>query len=345
LDLGIVFLGGDVASVARASSRAEAAGFSSAWTTEFLDRSASVTLGAMAAATQRCAVGSAIMYAIGRSPYVLATEARDLDEVSGSRLVLGLGTGTRRMMRGWHGADPEAPAVRMEELVPLVRRFWRLDREPIEHEGRFYRVSLSPTAEFRAPVRERIPVFLAGVNPRMVRAAGTVGDGLVGHPLYTRRYLEEVVRPAIDDGRRRSPEPAKDFSVAGYVLCAVHDDAAVARREIKAQLAFYSIVKTYRRILDLHGWGAAGDEMRQAWERGDSEGMIAAVPEDMVDTVAAAGSPDEVTEKLAATCAGEYDRTLLYGPSFGVSSERFAENIDAIIDIFGPARTAGASRP
>ncbi len=345
MELGIVFLGGDVASVARASSRAERAGFSSAWTTEFLDRSATVTLAAMSAGTERCTVGSAIMYAIGRSPYVLATEARDLDEVSGSRLVLGLGTGTRRMMRGWHGADPEAPAVRMEELVPLLRRFWRLNREPIEHSGRFYQVSLSPTAEFRAPVRERIPVYLAGVNPRTIRAAGTVADGLVGHPLYTRRYFQEVVRPAVDDGLTRSGEASKNFAVAGYVLCAVHEDAAVARREIKAQLAFYSVVKTYRRILDLHGWGAAADEMRQAWERGDSEGMIAAVPEEMVDTVAVAGGPDEVTEKLAATCAGEYDHTLLYGPSFGVSSERFRENIEAIVDVFGPTRTPGASRP
>jgi probable F420-dependent oxidoreductase len=345
VELGIVFLGSDVASVARASSRAEQAGFSSAWTTEFLDRSATVTLAAMSAETERCTVGSAIMYAVGRSPYILATEARDLDEISGSRLVLGLGTGTRRMMSGWHGADPEAPAVRMEELVPLLRRFWRLDREPVEHQGRFYQVSISPTAEFRAPVRERIPVYLAGVNPRMVRAASTVGDGLVGHPLYTQRYFQEVVRPAIDDGLRRSGEPSKHFSVAGYVLCAVHEDAAVARREIKAQLAFYSIVKTYRRILDLHGWGEAADAMRQAWERGDAEGMIAAVPEDMVDTVAVAGSPDEVSQRLAGTAASQYDHTLLYGPGFGVSAARFAENTDAIIDTFGPARATGASRP
>ncbi|HLI36456.1 MAG TPA: LLM class flavin-dependent oxidoreductase [Streptosporangiaceae bacterium] len=341
MNLGVVFLGSDVATVAEASGRAERAGFASAWTTEFLDRSATVTLAAMSAATRECTIGSAIMYAVGRSPFVLAAEARDLDEISGGRLILGLGTGTRRMMSGWHGAEPDAPAVRMEELVPLLRRFWRLHREPIEHQGRFYQVSIQPTAEFRPPLRERIPVYMAGVNPRMIRAAGTVCDGLVGHPLFTRRYVQDVVRPAIDDGRRRSGDASAPFAVAGYVLCAIHEDAAVARREVKAQIAFYSIVRTYRRILDLHGWGAAADEMRQAWSRHDAEGMIAAVPEEMVDTLAVAGTPDEAAGRLAATCAGEYDHTLLYTPSFGVTPERFAENVGAIIETFGVSGAGG----
>lgn len=335
MKLGIVFLGGDLRTVAAASARAERAGFESAWTTEFLDRSASVTLASMSWATDQSTIGSAIMYAVGRSPYVLATEARDLDELSGGRLILGLGTGTRRMMRGWHGADPDAPAVRMEELVPLLRRLWRLGAGPVEHEGRFYRVSLHPTAEFRPPLREDIPVYLAGVNPRMVRAAAAVGDGLVGHPLFTRRYLDEVVRPAIDDGRGRAAERPAPFTLAGYLLCSVHEDAAVARREVAAQLAFYSIVRTYRGILELHGWGDAAERMRTAWERGDVEGMIDAVPEEMVDAMAVAGTPAEARERLATSCAGEYDHTLLYAPSFNVTAGRFAENLDAIIDTFG----------
>lgn len=335
--LGVVFLGGDVATVADASARAERAGFASAWTTEFLDRSATVTLAAMGAATTSCAIGSAIMYAVGRSPYVLATEARDLDEVSGGRLILGLGTGTRRMISGWHGVDPDAPAVRMEELVPLLRRFWRLHREPIRHDGRFYAVDLQPTAEFRPPLRESIPIYLAGVNARMIRAAATVADGLVGHPLFDRRYLDEVVRPAIADGRGRSETPDAPFTLAGYVLCSIHPDAAVARREVKAQIAFYSVVRTYRRILDMHGWGTAAETIREAWTRRDLDGMVAAVPEEMVDTLAVAATPDEAPDRLGASCAGEYDQVLLYGPSFGVAPQRFAENIDAILDTFGVA--------
>src|SRR5919204_620813 len=80
------------------------------------------------------------------TPLVLAAEARDLDALSGGRLILGLGTGTQRMQRDWHGLDGEHPAPRMEELIGLLRRLWRLHEGPIAHEGRFYRLNVQPTA-------------------------------------------------------------------------------------------------------------------------------------------------------------------------------------------------------
>ena len=51
------------------------------------------------------------------------------------------------MQRDWHGIDGEHSASRMEELVPLVRRLWRLHEGPVEHEGRFYRVQDPDTLE------------------------------------------------------------------------------------------------------------------------------------------------------------------------------------------------------
>ena len=328
-NLGVVHLGGDIATVVRGTQQAEAAGLASAWTTEFYERSAVVTLAAMAQATARITLGSAIAYGVGRSPLVLAAEARDLDELSGGRLILGLGTGTRRMMADWHGVAPDAPALRVEELVPLLRRFWRLDEAPIDHEGRFYRVRLQPTADFRVPLRRDIPIFLAGVNPRMVEAAGAVADGLVGHPLFTRRYVEEVVRPALDAGAARTGRAP--VGIAGYLLCAVHDDAAVAREEVRGQIAFYAVVRTYRRILALHGWERAADEIRTAWERRDRAGMLAAVTDDMVDAVAVAGTAADVRRQLDASAAVHYDHVLLYAPSYGLSDGRSAENVAASI--------------
>src|SRR5436189_2840137 len=161
--------------LAKAARLAEEAGFESVWATEFYDRSATVALAAMAQATERIGIGSAIAYAFGRTPVVLAVEARDLDELSGGRLVLGLGTGTRRMQQDWHGLDGEHPASRMEELVPLIRRLWRLHEGPVDHDGRFYRMNVQTTAPPRPPLREEIPIFMAGVNARMIEAAGAVG--------------------------------------------------------------------------------------------------------------------------------------------------------------------------
>src|SRR5688500_11188246 len=180
--ISLVTSTGGPAELADTARLCEEAGFASVWATEFYDRSATVGLAAMAQATNEIELGSAIAYAFGRSPLVLAAEARDLDELSNGRLTLGLGTGTRRMQQEWHGLDGEHPASRMEELVPLLRRLWRLHEGPIDHEGRFYRLRVQPTAPPREPFRADVPIYMAGVNARMVEAAGAVADGLVGHP-------------------------------------------------------------------------------------------------------------------------------------------------------------------
>src|SRR6266576_6425142 len=198
--ISLVTSSGGPAELAEAARLAERAGFASVWATEFYDRSATVALAAMAQATSTIELGSAIAYGFGRTPVVLAAEARDLDELCGGRLILGLGTGTRRMQTDWHGLDGEHPASRMEELVPLVRRLLRLHEGPVDHDGRFYRLHVHPTAQVGPPLRADLPIYMAGVNPRMIQAAGTVGDGLVGHPLFTADYVREVVRPALARG-------------------------------------------------------------------------------------------------------------------------------------------------
>src|SRR5688500_11904937 len=260
--------------LAEAARMCEEAGFASVWATEFYDRSATIGLAAMAQATRTIELGSAIAYAFGRSPLVLAAEARDLDELSRGRITLGLGTGTRRMQQDWHGLDGEHPAGRMEELVPLLRRLWRLHEEPIDHDGRFYRVRVQPTAPPREPFRANTPIYLAGVNARMIEAAGAVADGLVGHPLFTPEYVREVVRPALARGAERTGGDAPP--IAGYLTCSVGEDREAARQAAAAIIAFNSTVKTYRATHRVSGFEAEAERIREAWSRGDGAGMVAA---------------------------------------------------------------------
>jgi probable F420-dependent oxidoreductase len=331
---GIVLLGGSLKTVEHVSRGAEQAGFGSVWTTDFYERSAMVSLAVMAQATRQATIGSAIAYGVGRSPLVLSAEARDIDELCGGRLILGLGTGTRTMQRDWHGIDPAAPAVRMEELIPLLRRIWAMDQAGVEHDGRFYHLRLRPTVDVNPPLRPAIPVYLAGVNARMIRAAGRVADGLVGHPLATPEYLDAVARPALAAGAEDAGRQPGEVKVAGYVICAIHDRSAVARDEARAQIAFYSVVRTYRPILELHGFASHAEEIRAAWDRRDRAAMLAAVPDAMVDAMACAGTSEEVRDQFAARFSGVYDSALLYSPSFGLSQQRLTENVDAILDTF-----------
>jgi probable F420-dependent oxidoreductase len=317
-----------LADIAESARLAEEAGFASAWATEFYDRSATVSLAAMAAATETMTLGSAIAWAFGRTPIVWAAEARDLDEITGKRLILGLGTGTRRMQQDWQGLDGEAPATRMEELVPLIRRLLRLHEGPVQHEGRFYRVNVRPTVPPGPPPRVDLPIYLAGVNPRMVQAAGTVGDGLVGHPLFTPEYVREVVRPALAAGAEKAGRD-EPVPIASYLTCAVDEDRDVARQAARATVAFNSTVKTYRVIHRHHGFEAQAERIRELWFGGDMAGAIAEVPDEMLDTIALAGTPEEVRQRYQERWAGVYEETLLWPPAF-----QGLEGVRAVIAAF-----------
>jgi alkanesulfonate monooxygenase SsuD/methylene tetrahydromethanopterin reductase-like flavin-dependent oxidoreductase (luciferase family) len=171
---------------------------------------------------------------------------------------------------------------------------------------------------------------MAGVNERMVEAAGAVADGLVGHPLFTPEYTREVVRPALARGAERGGRP-QPVPIAGYLTCSVDADGASARQAARAIVAFNSTVKTYRPILTLHGFDAAADEIRAAWERRDFAAMADSVPDELLDAVALAGTPEEVRAQYEQRRAGLFERTLLWPPAF-----RGLDGVSAAIEAFAP---------
>lgn len=332
-------LAGRMADTIEVAAAADAAGFDAAWTSEFNDRSAVVALAAMAQNTTRCRIGSAIAYAVGRSPLVLANEARGLDELSGGRLVLGLGTGTKGMQIGWHGVgDPESPALRLEELIPLLRRIWTLHEGPVKHVGRFYSMNLTATADVLPPVRARIPIFTAGVNRRMIETAGRVADGLVCHPTFSSRYVRDVVRPAIEAGAAKTGRDPSSVEIVGMLLCSVSDDEELARRELASQLAFYAAPRAYAPMLEASGFAAEAERIRAAFAERDYEAMIDAVSDEMLDAIGVAGTPEQVRAGIARREA-DFDHLSLYSPSFRMSLERVQQNT---LDLIGVESTAAS---
>lgn len=334
---GITVMGGDVTSTAEVAARAEAAGFDSAWTAEFYDRSGPVSLSAMALATSRIRLGSGIMYAFGRSPLILATVARDLQQLAGGRFVLGLGTGTPGQAAAWLGADPDHLAPRVEELIPLVRRLVRLDLGPVRHEGRFYNVNVLPQTEVRAPAHEQLPIYLAAVNRRMAEAAGRVADGLVGHPMFSPEYVRDVVRPALAAGVRRREAPSS-LPIAGYVLCAVAEKESDARAAASAQIAFYAVVKTFDSILEYHGFSHEANAIREAWKRRDLAGAAASVSERMLDAFAVYGTAEAARQRFQSRFDGVYEEALLFPPSVAYSGRRQFEAALRVIEALGAVR-------
>jgi probable F420-dependent oxidoreductase len=323
---GLAVFAASIETMAAAAEAADAAGFDSVWTAELYNRSATVTLAALAQHTRSCVLGSGIMYGVARSPVMLAAEARDLDELSHGRLILGLGNGTRRMISDWHGQDPEGPATRIEELVPLVRRLWRLNDGPVDHDGRFYRCKIAALDQLTEPPVRDIPIFTAGVNPRMMESAGRVSDGLLGHTLFSPRYIEDVALPAIARGAAHAGRDPADVSFIAMVLASVSDDEERARRDAAAMIAFYGSVKTYANVFAVSGFADEAQQIRDAFRARDTTAMIAAVTDGMIDTFAVAGTPQQVNAQLRRY-DGLAQQVVLFPPAFQVDEERVTENL------------------
>jgi probable F420-dependent oxidoreductase len=334
LKVGISVFGSAIESMAALGNAADAAGFDSVWTSELYNRTASIALAAIALRTERCAIGSGIMYGVGRTPLILAAEARDLDELSGRRLILGLGSGTRRMISDWHGLDSDGPASRMEELVPLLRDLWRLNEQAVNHEGRYYRVKIRALDDLAAEIR-RIPIYTAGVSPRMIETAGRVADGLLGHSLFSPRYIEEVVRPAIERGARHHDRNPAEVAFVTFVLAVIDDDEERARRDAAAMIAFYGSVKSYAGLFEVCGFARQAEAMRAAFASGDVDAMIACVTDEMIDELSAAGTARQVTDHLRRF-EGLVDQVVVFPPAFRISAERAAENARQLIEHCSP---------
>ena len=326
---GICVFAASIDAMAQAGGEADRAGFDSVWTSELYNRSATITVAALAQSTASCTVGTGILYGVGRSPLMLAAEARDLDELSHGRFILGIGNGTRRMISDWHGLDGEAPATRIEELVPLIRDIWNLDQGPIKHDGRFYHLHIAALPGMASSHTREIPIYTAGVNPRMIESAGRVADGLLGHTLFTPQYIEEVVRPAIARGADHAGRDADEIKIATYTLGACSEDEEQARREAAAMIAFYGSVKSYGKIFEVGGFGDEAERIRSAFAERDVDGMIAEVTDAMIDEFAIAGTPGQVAEKLNRF-DGVVDDVVLTVPSFQISPERVAENLSLL---------------
>jgi probable F420-dependent oxidoreductase len=318
--------------------RAEEAGFESAWAPEFHNHSGPLALAGAALQTERIELGTGIAWAFGRSPLLTAVTALDLDEMSGGRFVLGLGTGTRRMRTDWLGAPPDRPARRARETIEAVRAVWDAGASgKIEYQGELVHLSVRPYARL-GQQRSRIPIYLAAVNEGMARTAGAIAEGVLAHPMASARYIQEVMRPAIAAGAEAADRRADEVEVADWVLVAVSDDRERARADARRQIAFHATVRTYDRVLELHGFMDTAAEIRALWKSFDLEGMTSLVTDEMLDVMAVAGTADECRDRLEERSSG-IEQQLLGAPVVATDPGLVREYHDAILDTF-----AGAGR-
>jgi len=321
------------AAAADVAAKAEAAGFEAVWTAEMF-HDPFLPLAAAAPATSRIGLGTSIALAFVRSPWVTALAALDLDAASGGRFTLGLGTGLKRFNERWHGVAYGKPTPHIREVVQIIRLISENAHRgaPIRFKGQFYDLDIQGWQRPAAPVRERFPIYLAGVREGMIRTAAQVADGLLGHPIYPLRWVRDVVLPSLGRGLHEAGRDRDAFRLCLGVCCAIDADVARARRAAAATIAFYATVNTYEPLFA--GFPAEVQRIQQAAVEGDTAAMTDAVRDEMVDAFAAVGDIDVVRRKLAAY--GDLaDQVILSPPDQLIDPQQSERYRRALIEAFG----------
>src|SRR3989442_4409227 len=223
--------------LARLATRAEDAGFEALWTAEMF-HDPFLPLAAAAVRTSSIQLGTSIALAFVRSPWVTALSALDLDILSRGRFILGLGTGLKRLNERWHGVPYGKPTPHIRECVQVIRMIAERAHtgEPIRFSGQYYDVDIQGWRRPMAPVRDRLPIYLAAVREGMIRTAAQVADGLLGHPIYSLKWIRGVVLPSLARGLTEAGRRRDDFHLSLAVCCAIDADVARARKSVAATI-------------------------------------------------------------------------------------------------------------
>src|ERR687896_882174 len=287
---------------------AERLGYDSVWTAEAYGSDAVTVLAWIAAQTERIRLGSAILQMPGRSAAMTAMTAATLDHLSDGRVLLGLGTSGPQVAEGWHGQRFALQLQRTREYVEVVRKALR--RERLEYHGETLELPLpdGPGKALKltiAPVQERVPVYIAAIGPKNTTLAAEIADGWLP-TLFSPEHVAEF-RPLLEEGFARSGDGKgfEEFEIAPTVNVFVTDDVAAARDAMRPYVALYvggmgsREQNFYNALVQRYGFSDAAREVQDLYLEGKRDEAMAALPDELIDTVSLCGPPDVVRDRLA----------------------------------------------
>ncbi len=257
---------------------AEDAGFSGVFMTEANNDSLACSL-ALGLHTKRIKLGTAITNIYLRHPNLLANEAAAVQEFTGGRFILGLGTGHREGNSAL-GIDMGVPLTRMRETVKILRA-------ALEGGKTGPRVSA------------RLPLYLAGVSRPMVKLAGEIGDGVIFNFFPPARVKEALGELA--EGAKAAGRDPKQIEATLFATAFISDDLEAARRPARKLLSRYGALKFYGNMMAHSGFEREIAAIRAAGR--DADAAIAAVSNELIDATLLVGSEARVRERLQELCA------------------------------------------
>ena len=279
---------------------------------------------AMAAATSRIRLETAVVATLTRSPALLAMGAATLAELSSGRFVLGLGAGSP-VVAGWHGREfPARPRTAMVQTVSDVRSALAGERLP-GWDG-FRLTGIEPRPDVR--------IFMSAMNSRMLRAAASVADGVVVNfcSVVQAARMVPTVRSAHAAAGRTTP-----FEFVVNLWAQAGTDVELAQRRLRWEIAPYMAVPTYRAAAVAIAGEDAVDLAAAAWRRGGRTAAAPAVPQQLIDELIVHGEAPDFARRLAAYRAAGADAVRLVPlTSLGGGIEAAHDLIDVLGGLSSP---------
>ena len=311
--------------------QAEAHGFDCAWGGEANNKDPTVMLSAIAAVTRQLKVGSAIYHILGRTPATLALQAMGLDELTGGRFLLGIGSSNPTIAK-WHGQTFDHPLGRVREYIEIVRAAMR--GEKLAFDGKYFTAQNFKMA-FK-PSGRTLPIYLAAFGSQMTRLAGRIADGVVinmANPTEIRRIADEVRAGAMEAGK----DPAQ-MEIICKIRCSIAPNYDSAREALSHALTYYALADYYRDLFGRMGFASEVEAMRWAWKSGGfhaarklvSDRMFASLP------LVAATSAQQVVEQIKPYVEAGATRVIL---PYVAASDDVVGEMKSFIDYWSPAVT------
>jgi F420-dependent oxidoreductase-like protein len=317
---------------------AERLGYDSVWAAEAYGSDAATVLAWLAAGTSRVKLGSAIFQMPGRSAAMTAMTAATIDELSGGRMVLGIGSSGPQVAEGWHGQRFAKQLQRTREYVAVVRL--ALSRERVEYHGETIELPL-PDGPGKAlkltigPVQERIPIYLAAIGPKNTALAGEIADGWIP-TFFSPEHVSEL-RSLLEQGATRSGRSLDGFDIAPTVNAYVSEDREAARNLMRPVLALYvggmgsREQNFYNKLVRRYGFEDAAKQVQDLYLEGKRDEAGAALPDELIDLVSLCGPRDVVRDRLAAFRDAGVG-TLMVSPMAFTAEERI-EQLRAVAEL------------
>jgi probable F420-dependent oxidoreductase len=271
--------------------------------------------------TRNITLATNVAISFPRSPMVTAQVAWDLQQLSGGRFQLGLGTQVKGHNERRYAAPWTAPpGPRMREYVLCLKAMFESfqnPRKPSTFTGEHYQFTMMPPFFNPGPIEHsRIPIYIAAVNTYMAGLAGELCDGVRVHPISTFRHNREVLVPTIAKGAEKSGRSLSDIDVVGCPFLAASENAEgleAAKAAVRQRIAFYASTRTYHSVLEFHGWGDVGRELHRLSLEGKWREMPGLVSDEMLEHFAIVAIGDELAPKLKQQSEGIFTTILLDG--------------------------------